>query len=53
MLGYLTDGAVWSDWLLPGLHDGLTLLWPLLGALALAGLRSLVASEPAAPSCPA
>jgi hypothetical protein len=38
VLGYLTDGAVWSDWFLPGLHDGLTLFWPLLGALALAGL---------------
>jgi hypothetical protein len=38
VLGYLTDGAVWSDWLLPGLHEGLTVLWPLLGALALAGL---------------
>ena len=38
VLGYLTDGAVWSDWLLPGLRDGLTLLWPLLLALALAGL---------------
>ncbi len=38
VLGYLTDGAVWSDWLLPGLHDGLTLLWPLLAAAALAGL---------------
>jgi len=38
VLGYLTDGAVWSDWLLPGLHGGLTVLWPLLGALALAGL---------------
>ena len=23
VLGYLTDGAVWSDWFLPGLHDGL------------------------------
>jgi hypothetical protein len=38
VLGYLTDGTVWSDWLLPGLHDGLTLLWPLLAAAALAGL---------------
>jgi len=38
VLGYVTDGAVWSDWFLPGLHDGLTLLWPLLGAAALAGL---------------
>jgi hypothetical protein len=38
VLGYLTDGAVWSDWFLPELRDGLTILWPLLGALALAGL---------------
>ena len=38
VFGYLTDGSVWSDWLLPGLHHGLTVLWPLLGALALAGL---------------
>jgi hypothetical protein len=38
VLGYLTDGSVWSDWFLPGLHGGLTLLWPLIGALALAGL---------------
>jgi len=38
VLGYLTDGAVWSDWFLPGLHHGLTVFWPLLGALSLAGL---------------
>jgi hypothetical protein len=38
VLGYLTDGSVWSDWFLPGLHGGLTVLWPLVGALALAGL---------------
>jgi hypothetical protein len=38
VLGYVFDGAVWSDWFLPGLHDGLTLLWPLLAAAALAGL---------------
>ncbi|MDX6624565.1 MAG: hypothetical protein QOE75_2497 [Solirubrobacterales bacterium] len=38
VLGYLTDGTVWSDWLLPGLQDGLWFLWPLLGAAALAGL---------------
>jgi hypothetical protein len=38
VLTYLTDGSVWSDWFLPGLHHGLTVLWPLLGALALAGL---------------
>ncbi len=38
VLGYLTDGSVWSDWFLPGLHGGLTVLWPLLLAVALAGL---------------
>ena len=38
VLGYLTDGAVWSDWFLPGLHDGLWLVWPLLLGTALAGL---------------
>jgi hypothetical protein len=38
VLSYLGDGGVWSDWFLPGLHQGLGLLWPLLGALALAGL---------------
>jgi hypothetical protein len=38
VLGYLTDSSVWSDWFLPGLHGGLTILWPLLAALALAGL---------------
>ncbi len=38
VLGYLTDGAVWSNWFLPGLHDGLWLLWPLLLLAALLGL---------------
>ena len=38
VLDYLTNGAVWSDWFLPGLHDGLTVLWPLLLLAALAGL---------------
>jgi hypothetical protein len=38
VLGYLSDGSVWSDWLLPGLHDGFWLLWPLLLVAALAGL---------------
>jgi hypothetical protein len=38
VLGYLTDGTVWSDWFLPGFHDGLTVLWPLFAAAALAGL---------------
>ena len=38
VLGYLGNGTVWSDWFLPGLHHGLTVFWPLLGALSLAGL---------------
>jgi hypothetical protein len=38
VVAYLTDGSVWSDWLLPGLHDGLWLVWPLLVVGALAGL---------------
>jgi len=38
VLGYLTDGAVWSDWFLPDLHDGLWFLWPVLLVGALAGL---------------
>jgi hypothetical protein len=37
-LSYLTDGSVWSHWFLPGLHHGLTVLWPLLAILSLAGL---------------
>jgi hypothetical protein len=38
VLGYLTDSPIWSDWFLPGLHHGLSVFWPLLGVLALAGL---------------
>ena len=38
VLGYLADGSVWSDWLLPGLREGLTALWPLVLGLALGGL---------------
>jgi hypothetical protein len=38
VVGYLADGAVWSDWFLPGLHGGLGVLWPLLLAFALGGL---------------
>jgi hypothetical protein len=45
VLGYLTDGAVWSDWLLPGLHGGLWFLWPALLLAALAGLL-LAAAAP-------
>jgi hypothetical protein len=45
VLGYLTDGSVWSDWFLPGLHSGLWLLWPLLLLAAVAGL-ALAAAAP-------
>ena len=38
VLGYLTNGSVWSDWFLPGLHDGLWLVWPLVVLAASAGL---------------
>ncbi|MGN6217460.1 MAG: hypothetical protein ACTHN7_10980 [Solirubrobacterales bacterium] len=38
VLGYLTDGSVWSDWFFPGLHQGLWIVWPLLLAAALTGL---------------
>jgi hypothetical protein len=38
VIGYLTDGKVWSDWFLPGLHGGLWFLWPLLLLAAFAGL---------------
>jgi hypothetical protein len=38
VVGYLTDGDVWSDWFLPGLHHAFWFLWPLLGLAALAGL---------------
>jgi hypothetical protein len=44
VLGYLTDGTVWSDWFLPGLHHGLWIVWPLLGGAALAGLLLPVAA---------
>jgi hypothetical protein len=60
VLGYLTDGAVWSDWFLPGLHSGFWILWPLLLLTALAGLLLCLVSpvpkvgggEPAASSRP-
>lgn len=38
VLGYLGDGAVWSDWFLPGLKDGLWALWPLILGAAIVGL---------------
>ena len=38
VLGYLSDGSVWSSWFFPGLHQALWIVWPLLAAAALAGL---------------
>jgi hypothetical protein len=38
VFSYLTDGSIWSEWFLPGLHGGLWIVWPVLGAAALAGL---------------
>jgi len=38
VLGYLTNGSVWSDWFLPGLHHGLTIFWPLLVVAPVVGL---------------
>jgi hypothetical protein len=38
VFGYLTNGSVWSEWFLPGLHGGLWILWPLVVVAALLGL---------------
>jgi hypothetical protein len=38
VLGYLTNGSVWSDWFLPGLHHGMTIFWPLLVIAPIVGL---------------
>jgi hypothetical protein len=38
VFGYLTDSSIWTDWFLPGLHHGLSIFWPILGAFAFAGL---------------
>jgi hypothetical protein len=47
VLGYLTDGSVWSEWFLPGLHHALWIVWPLLLLAALGGLvLSLVRGVP-------
>jgi len=43
VLGYLTNGEVWSDWFLPGLHGGLWLLWPVLLLAAFGGLTLCLA----------
>ena len=54
VLGYLTDGSVWSEWFLPGLHHGLGILWPLLVlASALAGLAACPAEPVGADRVPA
>ena len=49
VLGYLTDGSVWSDWFLPGFHHAFGVLWPLLLGAALAGIVAALArhAEPA------
>lgn len=49
VLSYLFDGSVWTDWLGPGLHDGLGFLWPALLLLAFAGMAACLTrgSEPA------
>ena len=47
VLSYLTNGSVWSEWFLPGLHGGLWIVWPVLVAAALAGL--VLALVPLAP----
>jgi hypothetical protein len=38
VLGYLTDGTVWSDWFLPGLHGGMWFLWPVVLLTGAVGL---------------
>jgi hypothetical protein len=38
VIGYLTNGSVWSEWFLPGLHGGLWIMWPLVVAAAVVGL---------------
>ncbi|HEY2716058.1 MAG TPA: hypothetical protein VGI73_07545 [Solirubrobacterales bacterium] len=38
VVGYLTDGNVWSDWFLAGLHQALWIVWPFLALAAFAGL---------------
>jgi hypothetical protein len=38
VFSYLTNGSVWSDWFLPGLHGALWIIWPALALAAVAGL---------------
>lgn len=49
VLGYLTDGTVWADWLLPGLRDGFGVLWPALLLLAALGLALCLGRRAEAP----
>jgi hypothetical protein len=53
VLHYLTDSSIWSDWFLPGLHQGLGVLWPAIVALALAGMLLCLGrrSEPVLRAC--
>jgi hypothetical protein len=45
VFSYLTNGSVWSEWFLPGLHGALWVIWPLLALAALAGLILAVTSR--------
>lgn len=38
VLHYVADSGIWSDWFLPGLHQGFGVLWPAIVTLALAGM---------------
>lgn len=38
VLGYLFDGSTWSDWFLPGFHDSLGWVWPVVLGLGLVAL---------------
>ncbi len=46
VLHYATDLDVWREYFLPGLERGFGLLWPLLLAVALAGLVALIMRGP-------
>ncbi|HET9163654.1 MAG TPA: hypothetical protein VFN89_09475 [Solirubrobacterales bacterium] len=48
--GYLTDGSVWSEWFLPGLHGALTILWPIVIALVAGALVLSLIPRSRAPS---
>jgi len=45
VLSYLLDRSVFSDWLAPGLHSGLGLLWPALLLLGVVGLLACLADR--------